>query len=81
MQDRLTHYKIWCYISSLFFVAKADEALKAKERSEEEAKKRKEEGNARFFFSNKLKSCKSETIGIYTLRPYDQPVPLVCGLH
>lgn len=33
----------------LFFLAKADEALKAKERSEEEAKKRKEEGNAFFF--------------------------------
>lgn len=37
-------------IAFLFFLAKADEALKAKERSEEEAKKRKEEGNA--FFSS-----------------------------
>nr|XP_025040641.1 serine/Arginine-related protein 53-like [Pelodiscus sinensis] len=30
--------------------AKADEALKAKERSEEEAKKRKEEGNVIFLY-------------------------------
>lgn len=34
------------FVVFLFFLAKADEALKAKERSEEEAKKRKEEGKA-----------------------------------
>jgi len=45
----------------LFFLAKADEALKAKERSEEEAKKRKEEGNAFFYFSTKPKSGEPET--------------------
>lgn len=34
-----------------FFAAKADEALKAKERSEEEAKRRKEEGEEFSFIS------------------------------
>lgn len=38
-------------ISCLYFIlAKADEALKAKEKSEEAAKKRKEEGNVIFYF-------------------------------